>query len=425
MKADIQFRYIVIGLMVFYAALVAAFSPSELIGDEGRYLFYAENLTNGFYVPPDFPDFTNGPAYPMILAPLVAIDAPIWMMRGLNVFFMGGAVFLLFQLLRIFVSARWATIIAVGFGLNPIQLRYIAHAKTEAVSVFFFCAFLYTLALLLRADKWNWRILAYCAGSFFALTMTRVLFGYVATAALVAVPVCCFIFGYRQQLLKATAPFALALAFCIPWLAYTHHHTGKHFCWSTNGGELLYWITSPHDGEWGSWFSLDDLAALPEAAERHMKVSAAIESAPFAEQDALWKQHAKENFQEDPKALARNLVANFSRIFFAFPRSYRTEELKTLCWLIPNAVVLFLAALAIYPTVRAWKRIPLAIKIAGLTGLIFFGGSVLLPAAPRYLLPVVPSMLLWLGYIYANVIQIRINVTNAEESNLSREQALA
>ena len=416
-NGDGAFRYVLIGLMVFYAILVAIFSPDDLVGDEGRYLFYAENLTHGFYVPPDVPDFTNGPAYPAILTPFVMLNAPLWMMRGLNVFFLGGAVFLFYQTVRLYASARWALVFSIAFGLNPIQLRYIAHAKTEAVSLFFFCAFVWGLAKLLSTDRLEWRWLIHASLAFFALTMTRVLFGWVATAALVAVPVCCLMFGYRQQLLRAVAPFALSLVLCVPWLAFTHHHTGKHFCWSTNGGELIYWITSPYDGEWGSWFSLEDLSQMPEAAARHMRVSARIESAPLSEQDALWTEHAKENFREHPGALVRNLAANLNRIFFAFPRSYQAEELKTIFWVIPTGVVLFLAAGAVYPTFRAWRRIPLAIKVVGLTGLIFFGGSVLLPASPRYLLPVVPAMLWWLSYVYGNLIRIHIEVP-AKESNL-------
>lgn len=423
-KEDRPF-FIALGVTtIFYMVLIALFSPSGLVGDEERYLFYAKNLSNGFYVPPAFPDFTNGPAYPIILAPFVLMDAPIWMMRGLNAFFLAGAMYFFYRTARLYISPRWSLIFALAIALNPVQLRYIGHAKTEAVSVFFFCAFIWALANWMRCERWEWKWVIRAALLFFALTMTRVLFGYVATAALVAIPICCIVFGYRQQLLKAVAPFAAALVLCLPWLAFTHHHTGKHFCWSTNGGELLYWITSPYDGEWGTWFSLDDLADKPEAAVRHMRISAAVEAAPYHEHDALWKQHAMENIRKHPKAVIRNLAANFNRIFFAFPRSYRHEELKTILWILPNAVTLFLAALAVYPTIRAWRRIPLEIKLAGLIGLIFFGGSVLLPAEPRYLLPVAPAMLWWLSFAFGRIVQVSLAMA-PEESPLPDRQALA
>lgn len=401
-------------LFVFYVILIVVFSPEGTVGDESRYLFYAENLSNGFYVPDDYPDFTNGPIYPAILTPFVMMEAPLLAMRMLNAFFLVGALIFFYHAAKILVPSTLAMISALVLGLNPIQLRYIAHAKTETISVFFFCAFLWALVHLFRENKLSLKWLTRASIFFALLALTRVLFGYVATAALVAIPVACLVFGYRNQMLKAVSPFALGLLLCVPWLTYTYKHTGNLFCWSTNGGELVYWITSPYDGEWGSWFSLDDLADKPEAAKRHMRISAAIESSPYSQQDALWKQYAMENIRENPMALVRNLGANFSRIFFGFPRSYRTEELKTIFWVLPSAFILSLALIAVYPSIRGWRKIPLAIKISGLVGLIFFGGSVLLPAEPRYLLPVVPAMLLWLTFVYGRLVQIKFTAPEVD-----------
>ncbi|MFT5465416.1 MAG: 4-amino-4-deoxy-L-arabinose transferase-like glycosyltransferase [Verrucomicrobiales bacterium] len=411
---DRPFYLAIAVLLVFYAVLVLVFSPEGEVGDEDRYIGYAENLSNGFYVNADRPDFTNGPVYPVILTPLVMMDAPLIALRMLNIFFLAGAVVFFYRAARLYISPGWALAFSLILGLNPIQLRYIAHAKTEAVSVFFFCAFLWALAHFLKRDKWEWKWAIGVSVFFALLALTRVLFGYVATAGLLAIPVGCFIFGHRQQLLKAVVPFGIALVLCLPWLSYTYKYTGQYYCWSTNGGELLYWITSPYEGEWGSWFSLDDLSERPLAAERHAKIMVAIESARYVDQDVFWKKYAMENVRENPKALARNLAANFNRIFFAFPRSYRQEELKTIFWIVPSGITLFLAAFAVYPTIKGWRRIPLVVKISGMIGLIFFCGSVLLPAEPRYLLPVVPAMLFWLAFVYDKLIQIRITPAEAE-----------
>ncbi len=403
-------------LTVFYLILIVAFSPSDLVGDEERYLMGAKNLANGFLVDKEHPDFTNGPGYPLLIMPLVAMDAPLIAIRGLNAVFLAGALWFFYGTAKRFVSPRWALGATIILGLNPVQLRYVAHAKTEAVALFFACGFAWAFTELMARNKLDWRWVIRSAAFLFALAMVRVLFGYVAMACLLALPAFFFLFQQQQQLTKALAPFALSLCFCLPWLFYTYSHTGKFPCWSTNGGELLYWITSPYENELGTWFSIDDLPNHPQAFKNHIAACASIEALPYAQRDAGWVKLAKKNFQQAPEATVRNLVANFSRIFLGFPGSYRSERITTVFWIIPSGIVLLALAGSIVPAVLAWRQIPLSIKSLGICAAIFFGGSVLLPAEPRYLLPIVPFVLLWLAYVYANVVQLRINLSSPAES---------
>lgn len=415
--SNISGIHLVLGsLAVFYIGVSALFAPTDVVGDEERYLAYAKNLANGFYVSPEYPDFTNGPGYPLVIMPFVALEFPLWVIRGLNIGFLLAAGYLFFKTLRLFTSEKWSLVFLLFLALNPVMLRYLAHAKTEALSTLLVCGFIWAFANLLndqsRSRKWMIRTACFL----FGLIMVRVIFGYVAMAAVVLVPLLCWLVGNRARILTATLPFAFSLVLCLPWLAYTYHHTHKFPTWSTNGGELLYWITSPYPGEWGSWFSIDSLPENPQAFENHIAACVTVEALPFAERDAKWVEFAKANFHATPSATVRNLAANFCRILFGFPNSHRGERLATIFWVIPSALVLGMMLFAVYPTIRVWKTLPLSIKVPALCAAIFFGGSVLLPAEPRYLLPIVPIVLLWLAYIYGNVVSFEIKtVSTADE----------
>ncbi len=371
---------------------------------------YAKNLSNGFFATPEFPDFTSGPGYPLILMPFVAMDAPIWMMRALNPFFLIGACFFFYHTARGWVPRNHAIASTLLLALNPILLRYLPHAKTETLSVFLACGFIWAYVHLLKTSENRWKWVVRAGVFLFFLTMVRVIFGYVAMAAVVAIPLFLLFTKQAPYLRNSVTPFFLALILCIPWLSYTYSFTGKIPCWSTNGGELLYWITSPYQGEWGSWFSIDDLPSKPQAFENHIAACASVEALPFSKRDEQWKTLAKENIHEAPLATVRNLTANLSRMFFGFPFSHRPERLTSLFWIFPGGIILSLMMVAVYPTIRAWEHIPLAIKILALCALIFFGGSALLPAEPRYLLPIFPIALLWLTFVYAKIVRFRFEI---------------
>jgi hypothetical protein len=76
------------GTLLFYIVVTAVSHPPGLIWDEARYLDYARNITQGFYAEPENPDFVNGPGYPLVLAALLKLNAPLFLMRQLNALFM-------------------------------------------------------------------------------------------------------------------------------------------------------------------------------------------------------------------------------------------------------------------------------------------------------------------------------------------------
>src|SRR6476660_4634986 len=70
---------------LLYATFVVLNSKSILFGDEIRYLFFAKNLTHGYYWrPSDRIGLGNAPGYPIVLLPFVALNTPLIYVKLLN-----------------------------------------------------------------------------------------------------------------------------------------------------------------------------------------------------------------------------------------------------------------------------------------------------------------------------------------------------
>src|SRR5437763_11589593 len=88
-------------LLCLYLALVLPGGPGPPRGDEQDYLALAASLTRGAYSSPGgAADLWWGPGYPLVLSPLVALHAPLPLLRGLNVLFLFSAVLYFYAALR-------------------------------------------------------------------------------------------------------------------------------------------------------------------------------------------------------------------------------------------------------------------------------------------------------------------------------------
>jgi hypothetical protein len=90
-------------ILIIYAIL----NPTDGYGDEHRYLTFAKNLVHGFYSPPPpNVNLTNGPGYPIILTPFVALDLPLIYITLLNPFFYYFSIIFLYKALQKVVSQK-------------------------------------------------------------------------------------------------------------------------------------------------------------------------------------------------------------------------------------------------------------------------------------------------------------------------------
>jgi 4-amino-4-deoxy-L-arabinose transferase-like glycosyltransferase len=398
-----------VATVVLYTALAFICHSDQLIWDEPRYLDCARELSKGHLASENNTDFINGPGYPVVLWPFVAAKVSLIWPRILNALFIAVSGVLLHRTVRHYAGMRWATAAALMVVLHPNLLRLGPYLMTEPLTLFCVCAFIWAFTSALRAPCHSWRWIAAASFAFAYLIMTRVIFGHVVLVMLIgALGAMLFFKSIRTALARTALISALTFALCIPYLAYTKANTGQNLCWSTNGGELLYWMTSHNPGENGHWFSYDDATTLPELAPNHKEFIVRVNKLTVPEREAEFAKAAREHFQSSPAAVARNWVCNVSRLFFGFPRSFRAEEVIILPIILFNAPLLFLLAAAVLVAARRPRSVPPEIAILFIFALIYFGGSTLASGLPRYFLIITPPLWLFVSTVLHRNVRVSL-----------------
>lgn len=396
---------LLVGTLLLYVAVTLAADRPDLIWDEGRYLWFGQNLTQGAYTTPEKPDLINGPGYPLVLAVLLLLKTPLLGLRMFNAVFMALAAWFSFRAVLPCAGRRWALGVALVTALHPNLVRTAPYLMTEALAVCCIAGFAWAFTAALRAERAGWAAIVAAAFALAWLTMTRVFFGNVIMASAVFVAMLLPLWkSARTQLLRALAVLALAFAMCVPWLAYTKSKTGDTLCWSTNGGELLYWATSTHEGENGHWFSEEDAQNKPElVANGHRDFYRDHYYLPVKERESALKKKALENIRANPKGVFKNWLCNWGRLIFGFPRSYQPEELVTLVLVAVNGPLVLAVLITLWVGWRHRRTIPPEAMLLALMTFIYFGGTSLLPGLPRYTIVAWP----WIGVGMAAVLAPR------------------
>lgn len=399
---------LIAGTVVFYVLVALLADRPDLIWDEGRYLWYAHNLQHGLYTMPDKPDIVNGPGYPLTLAGLQLLNVPLLGLRMFNSVFMALAAWFTFRTVLPYAGKRWALAVALVLILHPSIVRTAPYLMTEALTVCCISGFAWAFTATLRAEQVNRNMVLVTAFALAWLTMTRVFFGNVMLASiffiLLFLP---FWKSQRTALLRTLSILLISFAMCLPWLAFTKIKTGETLCWSTNGGELLYWATSTNEGENGHWFSEEDSQNLPElVANGHRGFYKTNYYLPLKEREAALKKKAMENIRANPVGVLQNWCCNWGRLIFRFPRSYHTEELLSVALIIVNGPILLVVFLAGWIGWRHRRTIPAEILMLAAMSFIYLGGTSLLPGLPRYTVVVWP----WVGLGIAAILQRHLRV---------------
>ncbi len=372
------------------------------VGDEGRYIHYAENLLDGHYTDAENPNLWNGPGYPAILAALKAIGLPWHSARYLNAFLLFGAALFFYYTLAL-CSTKINTVAATYvLGLYPPFFKDLHLILPEAATIFIVSGFSYFVIRTYRERKAGH---AAAAAAFLAyLMLTKIFFAY-------AVPVwavsCLVLKRVRSGRCRA-APAAIAVAalmLCTPYLWYTYTLTGKPYYWGNSGGLSLYWMSTPHSGEFGEWHP-PDLRHAPALIVNHSDFFATLSDLSHVEQDERLKKRAVANIRENPQKFAINWVANLGRLLFSYPFSYRLQTPLTYLIMLPNMLLFAAMVCCIYPTLRKWNSIAPDLRFLLIFALASFLGTSLLSAYERQFRPLVPIVLLWINYIIARVIRI-------------------
>ncbi|MBM4020037.1 MAG: hypothetical protein FJ288_17255 [Planctomycetes bacterium] len=409
-------------LLVLYLAIIAAFWRWDLVDDEDRYVRYASNLVAGHYAEPGM-RIWNGPGYPLVLAPFVALGAPVRFAVFLNAAFMFAAVALIRATAKPFMSERGATALAWAAGLYAPLFPETVSLLTEPLAVCLVSGFCYCIAQSVRhggspadgpasshapdraAPRRRSLVFAVAAGACLGyLALTKVIFGYVIVAGLaLAAPLAVRLRAARRAALAC----AVALVVCAPFLAYTQAVTGRLFYWGNSGGLSLYWMSTPYAAQYGDWTSPGDVREDP-AFVRHREFFAQLEQMDYVRRDDALRRRAVANIAAHPAKALFNVAMNFSRLWFCYPNTNKLQRPHTLGYIVFNGALLAALALCAYPLWRCRRRLPpemwLVLAFAGLS----LGGSTLLSAVPRMLNPIVPVFFVIIGYTFGRLVEVKV-----------------
>ncbi|MFK7925757.1 MAG: hypothetical protein AB8H47_27665 [Bacteroidia bacterium] len=386
--------------MVLYLGIVGFLYQPTWEGDEKRFQFYAENLTQGYYAEAENPEFRNGPGYPLFLAPFIALGLPKLAAVFANIFLTLGGLMFFQAALKFFVSSRQAYYLTLFMGLYPVMLKELPNAVYEAYYFFLICGFLY---FFLRANQKEKKHIKdfLLAGCFIGmLAMTRFVYGYSLFFSLPFLGIAAILF--RKPNVRGWAmTVGVGILFCLPYLAYTYSLSGKLFYWGTNGGEVLYWMSAKQNDEFGDWQSRDEILydEIPQISPIHKEFFQSLIGLNHIERDQALKKRAKENIKANPSHYLQNWTANVVRLFWGFPKSFRQQDLRPVAYIISNGLILVALILSLWIAWGVRKKIPPELFAIWFIFLLYLGLTSIVHAVPRYLVSVVPFWVLWIGYI--------------------------
>ena len=320
----------------FYACIIVIKREPTLIFDEARYVQFAHNLIHGFYSPsaPHI-DLWNGPGYPLILVPFIAVHVPVLYITLLNAIFQYLAVVFLYKALKLITSHRIAAYSALIFAVYRNALSTLPVLFTEPFTCLLISAFVYSITLFYVKKRPGYGIAAGMLLGYIALT--KIIFGYVLMAGIF---VCVALILFRKKRVYYWGwlkILVVALSVTVPYLTYTWHLTGKPLYWGNSGGMSLYWMSTPYEHEYGDWKVTDltnsqypNLFRSPDVVKilrkNHAKEIGFILKHNEIERDELFKQKAITNIEAHPMKFLANYCDNLSRMLFNFPYSYSYQD---------------------------------------------------------------------------------------------------
>ena len=309
-------------LLLLYTVVTALAQPGAgWAGDEQAFVEAAQRLLDGHYAEPGTVDQTaflwHGPATSIVLMPFVALGVDVIPMRFLMAPIMFAAVLVFHRLLRVRLEPRPALIGTLAFAFYLPFFQPLRGVHKEPIAVLLVCAALLGLSRYLQ----NGRPLPLVLGglAFSGVAMTRLEFGWVIVAMVLVCAAWWALGRSKQAARRATAVFCVALAGCVPWLAYTYAKTDRPLYWGNSGGISLYWMSPTGGaGESGQWHAFHTVFEEERFARYRPFFRRQTQLPPIARDDRF-QQVAKQNIAADPLGYVRNLGLNTTRMLFYQP----------------------------------------------------------------------------------------------------------
>ena len=422
--------------LIFAIVLILIFANNTSFGDEPRYLSYAKNLTHGYFSPP-YPhiDLGNGPGYPLIMSPFVGLHLSLTVIKLLNAVFYYFSIVFLFKALQQLVSFKFSLIFTLIWALYPNTLYELPHALPEVLASSLVPLFIYPVIIgLSSADNLKRGKYLLAAGLVFGfLILTKPVFGYVMIFLILSCLILWLFKRKNKSYKRSLIILIIAFVTNVPYLIYTYNLSGKLFYWSSFGGNNLYWMSSPYEGEYGSYYRFPFKPA-PDRIPGSEKIIALRHDKDFEEmlknpeikkaniingqlqgdlgkgtlQDEFLKKLAIENIKAHPLKFLQNCFSNAGRMLFNYPASYVLQKPTTLLRLPINGTLMVFVLFCLIPTFLNWNKILFPIRFLLFFALLYLGGSLLGSAEPRMFTKIVPIIFIWVAFILSRSVKVKL-----------------
>lgn len=387
-------------------------NAGTLVGDEPRYIAYAEQLMlflirGGNHTFNTETTLYSGPGYPMFLTPLLFLGFNFAALKLANAVLATAGCFFIYRCLSSFLREPLALGLAVLTVLHPKLIWHSSMILTETYA--FFLGSLFCYAVLIgpwRNSRFSWILPAIVLSQ---LILTKVLFAYVVVL-LVFILVGLKLFMRRRSLSHHILTCIGGLALCTPFLVHTYNATGRPFYWLWSGGSNLYWMSTPCTHEYGDWMgaALDQLIQRSDefdvefVYENHRDFFETLPKDDLIETDLMFKRQAVRNTLDHPFKFGLNVGANILRIFTDHPNTYDDESPRWTIWIdFLVGIPLLLATIAgSILAVTNVPRIPNDELLVLLTCVGFIAGLAPLASFGRMLIPALPMLIVSLGYVF-------------------------
>ena len=395
-----------LALYLFLAATLT--SHDALVRDEVRYWGFADNLLHGHFHDKGGDNFLwSGPGYPVVLMPFVALDAPLVLPKLFNAVLYYVAMGLFFHLACLYFTRKkaWlATLVMVAYYVPWVEC--FGDIMTESLTMCLMIGTAYAFCRNMQQGRLGWRDMVLPGVLLMWLMLTKVLFGYVVLLALLALTGWYFLRGREAKVGGSARFLALGLAFCLPYLLYTFSLTGKLFYWGNSGGMQLYWMSSPFPDELGDWH-VYSLKEHPSLETNHRAFFDSLEGLDPVAKDEAFKRKALENIRQHPAKFVKNWAMNITRTLFSHPLSFLKPSLGVFKYVFPHAFLLVLGAFFFWPTLRRHRLWPTELLVLLFFCGVYLAGTSLLASYARFFFPVVPILVIWLGYGLDRFVKVR------------------
>lgn len=438
MKSVVNFKnpYLLFFPFLIAFILFVFISPTDgLSGDQPRYLECATNLLHGYYSPakPNI-QLINGPGYPIILMPFVALKLPLMSITIMNAFFYYFSIIFQYKALNEIFSFGFSLFFSLVWACYFVAYPHIPYIATETFTYLLISLFIYyTIKAYKQISYKSSKKYVFLSGFIFGyIVLTKMIFGYVLLFMLVGCGLLWIFYKNNLNYRKGLIIVLFAFLTTSPYLAYTYHLTGRLFYWGM-GGDSLFWMSTPYEGEYGDWTS--SLSKNPTISANfniqgadsvlrahHQADYNEINKYTGLDRDDAFKRLAMRNIKSHPIKFAQNIIHNIGRLIFHYPFSHAIQKPKNLLIFPINGILLTLIIFSIIPTIYNWTKIPFQLKFILIIAFLYLGASAIATAFVRMFTIVVPIIIIWIAYVIQNTIKITFKFK--DNSNLGNNNRL-